>query len=181
MEGLGSFERANLYVALHIYFRWIAEGGGEPPIEVINFYESLGVQLPTEVPDDVAEYVRHFRAGSCRTDLNPAARSNLQNHLTAFYNSAGYVSTEPADSLLAITAFAARLAIDAYTAQMSGAWNVKDLERRLHRFVNTHLLPTLRVVRPPREEFCRAIDGLTRLLSEDVRTLASKFTRVASR
>ena len=74
--------------------------------------------MPRRVSDETAEYVRGFRAGSLRTDLNFAARANLPHHLTAFYNMAGYSTEEPADSILTMTAFAARLAIDAYTAHI---------------------------------------------------------------
>ncbi len=177
MAELDPFERASLYVSIHAYFIWLAEGAGEPPIEVLEFFESLGVRLPKEVPKAVADYVRSFRAGVSRTDLSPAARANLQNHLEAFYSSAGYVSTEPADSLLAMTAFAARLAVDAYTASIKGDISADKLERQLHRFINTHLIPTLKHLKPTEEELTHAIDELTRIVSEDAGILASRLSR----
>jgi len=177
MEELDPFERASLYVSLHAYLRWLAEGAGEPPLEVLNFFESLGVRLPAEVPETVAEYVRHLRAETCRPDLSPAARANLQNHLAAFYSAAGYVSTEPADCLAAMTAFAARLAMDAYKAYIRGDTGAEKIERCLHRFINTHLIPALKHLKPTEEVLAHAIDGLTRIVSEDAGILASRFSR----
>ena len=177
MEALNPFERASLYVALHTYLRWLAEDGGEPPIEVINFFASLGLQLPKEVSDNAVEYVRRFRAGSCRMELNPAARANLQNHLTAFYNSAGYVSTEPADTILAITAFTAHLAMDTHTAHVVGDGGADKLEQQLHRFISAHLLPTLKHLRPPEKRLADAIEELERLVGEDARALSARLSR----
>ncbi len=177
MAWLDPFERAGLYVALHAYIAWLAGEADRLPSEALNFFESLGVELPREAPEEVSDYLRRFRASTHRTDLSPIVRTNLENYLKAFYSSAGYSSSEPADSLLTMTAFAARLAIDAYDAHVRGDEETDGLERRLHRFVNTHLLPSLRAVRPPGEEFARAVEELTRLVGEDARTLASKFSR----
>ncbi len=178
MAELDPFERASLYVSIHAYFRWLAEGAGEPPIEVLEFFESLGVRLPKEVPKAVADYVRSFRAGVSRTDLSPAARANLQNHLEAFYSAAGYVSTEPADSLLAMTAFAARLAVDAYTASIKGDMSADRLERQLHRFINTHLIAALEHLEPRDQSVTGAIKKLAQLVRDDASALATKLSRV---
>jgi hypothetical protein len=180
MAELDPFERASLYVSIHAYLRWLAEGAEEPPIEVLEFFESLGVRLPAEIPEAVADYVRSFRAGVRRMDLSPAARSNLQNHLEAFYSAPGYVSTEPADSLLAMIAFAARLAIDAYTAHIKNEEGAEKLERLLHRFLNTHLIPTLKFFKPPEKEVADAMEQITQLVVEDTRYLASRLSRQTS-
>jgi hypothetical protein len=82
MTELTTFERASLYTALHAYLSWTANGEGEPPVEILNLFESLGIVLPRKVSSETAEYVRGFRAGSFRTDLNPTARANLPHHLT---------------------------------------------------------------------------------------------------
>lgn len=177
MEELDPFERASLYVSLHAYLRWLPEGAGEQPLEVLNFFESLGVRLPAEVPETVAEYVRHLRAEMCRPDLSPAARANLQNHLAAFYSAAGYVSTEPSDSLLAMTAFTARLAMDAYTARIKEDPSSDKLERQLHRFINTHLIPVLQHLKPPEEITAHAFTELTRLISKDAKSIAAQLSR----
>jgi len=180
MEGFNSFERAGLYVSLHAYLSWVAGGGGGPPVEVFNFFESLGVELPREIGRETSEYVRNFRAGDARDDLNPVARANLPNHLAAFYKASGYVSTEPADSLTTMTAFAARLAMDAYTAHVRGDGEADRVERQLHRFIQTHLLPTLEHVKPPGKVFEEAFDGLVRIVRLDTHFLAERLSRQRS-
>lgn len=175
MAGLNPFERACLYVSLHTYFSWLANGGGEPPVEVLGFFESLGVELPRKVSEETAEYVRGFRAGAVRLDLNPAARANLQHHLTAFYAASGYVTTEPADSLLAMTAFAARLAIDAYTAYVRGDGSADRLERQLHRFVATHLILALEHVKTT-DQATKSVEKLTSLVRDDAAALKARLS-----
>jgi hypothetical protein len=180
MTELTTFERASLYTALHAYLSWMADGNGEPPVEILNLFESLGIALPRRVSDETAEYVRGFRAGSFRTDLNFAALANLPHHLTAFYNVAGYSTEEPADSILTMTAFAARLAIDAYAAHIKNEKGAEKLERLLHRFLNTHLIPTLKFFKPPEKEVADAMEQITQLVVEDTRYLASRLSRQTS-
>jgi hypothetical protein len=177
MTELTAFERASLYTALHAYLSWLAEGEGESAVEILNLFESLGIALPRRVSDETAEYVKGFRAGSFRTDLNSAARASLPHHLTAFYNMAGYSTDEPADSILTMTAFAARLAIDAYTAHINNEEGAERLERLLHRFLNTHLIPTLKFFKPPESEVADAMEQITKLVVEDTRYLASRLSR----
>jgi hypothetical protein len=86
---LTSFEKASLYTALHTYLSWLAGGEGEPPVEILNLFESLGVVLPRKASGETAEYVRGFRAGVCRTDLNPAARASLPNHPSSLLQHGG--------------------------------------------------------------------------------------------
>ena len=174
---LNPFERAGLYVSLHAYLSWVAGGGGEPPVEVFSFFEALGIQLPREISRETADYVKNFRAGVSRTDLSPVARASLPHHLTAFYKSAGYLSTEPADSLSAMTAFAARLAMDAYTAHVRGEGDAEGLERKLYRFVNTHLMPALEYLKPEEPAAAEAVKALTELIKEDAETLKAKLSR----
>jgi hypothetical protein len=106
-------------------------------VEILNLFESLGVVLPRKASGETAEYVRGFRAGVCRTDLNPAARASLPNHLAAFYNMAGYSTDEPADSILTMTAFAARLAIDtsqhtSKTMEAQKGWSASSTDSSTH-------------------------------------------------
>ena len=178
---LTSFEKASLYTAIHTYLSWLAGGEGEPPVEILNLFESLGVVLPRKASGETAEYVRGFRAGVCRTDLNPAARASLPNHLAAFYNMAGYSTDEPADSILTMTAFAARLAIDTYTAHIKDDGSAERLERLLHRFLNTHLIPTLTHFKPPEKEVADAIEEITQLVVEDMRYLTARLSRQTPR
>ena len=176
MTELTAFERASFYTALHAYLSWLADGKGEPPVEILNLFESLGIALPRRVSDETAEYVRGFRASSFRTDLNLAARANLPHHLTAFYNMAGYSTDESADSILTMTAFAARLAIDAYTAHIKNEEGAERLERLLHRFLNTHLIPTLKSFKPPESEVAEAVERIAQLVAEDTRYLAARLS-----
>ncbi len=176
MTELTAFERASFYAALHAYLSWLADGEGEPPVEVLNLFESLGIVLPRKASSGTAEYVRAFRAGRWRTDLNPVARANLPLHLTAFYDMAGYSTEGHADSILTMTAFAARLAIDAYTAQVKNEEGAEKLERLLHRFLNTHLIPTLKSFRPPEKEVADAMERIAQLVTEDARHLVVRLS-----
>jgi hypothetical protein len=177
---LNSFERANLYVALHVYFSWLADSVGEPPVEVLNFFESLGVELPRRVSRETVEYIKRYRAGIFRTDLNLVAREFLKDHLTALYRAAGYVLTEPADSLLAMTAFAARLAINAYISHIKGDKSAEKFERQLHRFIKTHLIPALEHVKPPEKIFSNVVEELTQIIKDDAKLLAARLSRQTS-
>jgi hypothetical protein len=96
--------------------------------------------------------------------------------LTAFYNVAGYSTEEPADSILTMTAFAARLAIDAYTAHIKNEEGAERLERLLHRFLNTHLIPTLKFFKPPESEVAEAVERIAQLVAEDTRYLAARLS-----
>jgi hypothetical protein len=176
MAELTAFERASFYTALHAYLSWMADGNGEPPVEILNLFESLGIVLPRKASSETAEYVKGFRAGSFRTDLNPTARASLPHHLSAFYNMAGYSTEEPADSILTMTAFAARLAIDAYTAHIKNEEGAEKLERLLHRFLNTHLIPTLKLFKPPEREVADAMERIAQLVAEDARYLAARLS-----
>jgi len=177
---LNSFERASLYVALHVYFNWLASGVREPPVEVLSFFESLGVKLPRRTSKETAEYIKCYRAGIFRTDLNSVAREFLKDHLTALYRAAGYVSTEPADSLLAMTAFAARLAINAYLSHIQGDGSTEKLEQQLHRFIKTHLIPALEHVKPPEKIFSNAVKKLTQIIKDDAGLLAKRLSHQTS-
>jgi hypothetical protein len=176
MTELTAFERASFYTALHAYLSWLADGNGEPPVEILNLFESLGIVLPRKASSETAEYVRGFRAGYFRTDLNPAARANLPHHLSAFYNMARYSTEEPADSILTMMAFAARLAIDAYTAHIKNEEGAEKLERFLHRFLNAHLIPTLKFFKPPGKEVAEAVERIAQLVVEDAGYLASRLS-----
>ncbi len=179
MARLDPFERAGLYVALHAYIAWLAGEADRFPSEALNLFASLGVELLREAPEDVSAYLRRFRASTHRIDLSPIVRSNLENYIKAFYSSAGYSSSEPADSLLSMTAFAARLAIDAYTAHIMGDEADDELERRLHRFIQTHLIPVLQHIDPPGEILAGAIHELKRIINEDANSLAARLSRQA--
>ncbi len=171
---LDPFQRATLYVSLHTYLKFLAEGS-EAPYEVLNFFESLGVNLPHKISHPEGEYLKNFRAGDHRHDLHPIMRAHLVNHIAAFYRSQGYEVVEPADSLTAMTAFAARLAIDAYFAQFKNPDMFSVLERSLHRFAATHLIPALRCVSLPGTLVAYAVQSMTRLLEEDLKTLSREI------
>lgn len=178
MEGLNAFERASLYVSLHTYMSWAASGKEQAPAEVVAFFENLGVNLPTSTSEISAHYLKSFRAGVHRQDINPTARANLQNHLTAFYTSSGYVSSEPSDSISSMTAFAARLAIDAYLSTVrNDDVSAERLERQLHRFLKTHLIPALEHLKPPGEDLAEAVEKLAQLVKEDASALAMQLSR----
>ncbi|AFA40048.1 Uncharacterized protein conserved in archaea [Pyrobaculum oguniense TE7] len=108
-------ERASFYLALFLILR----GDVEP--------RKLGLGA---INCDVSE----IRASLLREDLDPVTRSLLPKAIAQFYENYGYeVAGEP-DSLLAMTAFMAQL------AKMP---TEESLKAQL-RFLNTHLLPTLR-------------------------------------
>ena len=62
MTELTAFERASFYTALHAYLSWLADGNGEPPVEILNLFESLGIALPRRVSDETAETLQIGRA-----------------------------------------------------------------------------------------------------------------------
>ena len=168
---IDAFHRASLYVSLHTYLKCLAEGS-ETPVEILNFFESLDVKLPRKISPAVSEYFRNYRAGAHRDDLQPSMRAHLANHIAAFYRSLGYEVDGPADSLAAMTAFAARLAIDAYFTHLRSPDNALMIEKSLHRFTVTHLIPALLSVRPPDTLTADAVQSVTRLLKDDLKTLA---------
>nr|WP_262373911.1 molecular chaperone TorD family protein [Pyrobaculum arsenaticum] len=78
--------------------------------------------------------VSEIGASLLREDLDPVTRSLLPKAIAQFYENYGYeVAGEP-DSLLAMTAF---------MAQLAKTPTEESLKAQL-RFLNTHLLPTLR-------------------------------------
>ncbi|MEM3032764.1 MAG: hypothetical protein QXF51_01130 [Nitrososphaerota archaeon] len=107
----------------------------------------------------MSKYLRHFRASDARQGLGQAARAHIPLFIKSFIENTGYTSPEPADSPTSMTAYAARLAIDIYTAQLADVEESKKLERLLHRFVKTHLIPALKTCKPSKQSPLRGDSG----------------------
>ncbi len=168
-----AFQRANLYVSIYVMLRYISSGE-EVPVEVAEFLEAVGVEVPKS-DYELVKYIGTLTASAVRTDLPPASRNQLRQHVKAFMTQAGYEVPETADSLLTMAAFAARLAIDAYVKQLTDEREADRLWRLLTRFLNTHLLPTLRLAKPTNQTAAKTLTTLANIIKEDVQDLAKKF------
>lgn len=154
MLELDPFQRASLYAATLTFFEKLANME-RTPTEITAFFESLGVDIPDFSDEDLeqaAEYLKMFRASFMRLDMPPLARANLPFHIKSFMDSHGYTAAEPSDGIISMTAFAARLAIDAYAAHLTDGEQALKLERTLHRFNKTHLIPALANARPQNQK-----------------------------
>ncbi|MCS7127455.1 MAG: hypothetical protein NZ953_03580 [Thaumarchaeota archaeon] len=171
---LDPFQRANLYVSIFTLLQSLAEGS-EPPVEVREFLEALGVEVP-ELDRTVARELGRVAARDVRVDLPEGLRRHLHLHLRSFAERMGYEVPEPADGLINMVALAARLAMDAFTAGAGDAERAEELERALLRFLMTHLLPVLEDLSVPDEGLRRLIGGVVDLIKADVEDLKAKFT-----
>ncbi|MCS7136748.1 MAG: hypothetical protein NZ941_00080 [Candidatus Caldarchaeum sp.] len=167
------FQRPNLYVSLHLLLKSFAEKT-EPPTEVKVFFESLGVKL-TYIDDLSAEYLTNLSATDLRKDLPATSRQYLPSHIKSFIEQCGYIPPSSPDRLLNMTAFAARLAIDAYNMKRFNNGNSIMYEKNLLRFLNTHLLPALENIDSPGEELKKTLAALVYLLRVDRASLLAKF------
>ncbi len=165
-----AFQRASFYVSVYILLRSLADCE-KVPEEVEEFLDAVGVEVP-EPNAELARLIQTLAASNVRTDLPPSSRKQLPHHIKAFMTQAGYESSEPVDSILTMTAFAARLAIDAYIKQLTDDREAERIERLLIRFLNTHLLPTLKHANSALTE------TLTQTISEDAQHLAQKFIKI---
>lgn len=166
-----AFNRANLYVSLHLMLSSLAENK-EPPEEVKAFLDSCGVEVP-RISGSSSRYLANLSATELRRDLTPIAREHLSTHIKAFIEQAGYIPPEPADKLLHMTAFAARLAIDACNKYSLEQEQARKLEKTLLRFVQTHFLPSLENANPP-EDLKNLFQLLIRIVRIDRASLLSK-------
>jgi len=179
MLELDSFQRASLYAAILTFFKKLASMEKTPP-EIMAFFESLGVELPDLSGEDLeqaAEYLNMFRASVVRLDVPPLARANLPFHIKTFIESNGYTADEPFDGIITMTAFAARLAIDAYMAHLTDGEKALKLERILHRFNKTHLIPALANAIPQNQKLHQAIQKIVQLVVADSDMLLKWLTR----
>ncbi|MEM4374371.1 MAG: hypothetical protein QXI97_05170 [Nitrososphaerota archaeon] len=182
MLELDHFQRANLYVSIHIFFEKLATGD-QPPPEVKNLLESLGVELPSFTDEELelaSRYLSSLRASDVRLDLQQATRTHLRLYIKSFIENAGYIVLGPADSITSMTAFAARLAIEIYIDQMTDGKKYQKLERLLHRFVKTHLIPVLTNANPQNKPLSKTVQELAMLLDEDCDTLLKQLTSTGS-
>ncbi|MCS7137096.1 MAG: hypothetical protein NZ941_01855, partial [Candidatus Caldarchaeum sp.] len=170
---LDEFQRASLYVSTYVLFSSIAEGK-TPPQEVEAFFESMGVDLP-QTGAQASEYLRRLKASEVRLDLPATARANLHNHVKVFMAQAGYEAPEPADSATSMAAFAARLAVDAYLASLTGQTRGGQAELKLVKFLQTHLLPTLEKAEVSDENLRHILKTVAELLRTDTNHLTRKL------
>ncbi len=174
---LNPFQRASLYVSIHVLFERLAAKEGIP-VEVRELLESVGVELPSFTDEEleyISKYLNTFRAADVRLDLRPEVNAHLHLHIKSFISAAGYTAPEPVDSLTSMTAFVARLAIDIYTAQLTNSEKAQKLERILHRFLKTHLIPTLTQTKC--KTLTKTIHSITTVLEKDCETLLKQFTK----
>ncbi|MEM2096267.1 MAG: hypothetical protein QXR20_06610 [Candidatus Caldarchaeum sp.] len=179
MLELDPFQRASLYASILTYFEKLANME-KTPTEINAFFESLGVEIPDFSDEDLeqaAEYLKMFRASLVRLDVPPLARANLPFHIKSFIESHGYTAAEPSDGILSMTAFAARLAIDAYAAHLTDGEQALRLERTIHRFNKTHLIPALANARPQNQKLHQSIQEIVKMLTVDSSMLLKKLTR----
>ncbi|MEM4560951.1 MAG: hypothetical protein QXS57_05940 [Candidatus Caldarchaeum sp.] len=183
MLELDSFQRACLYASILTFFEKLA-GMEKTPPEITAFFESLGVELPEFRGEDLeqaASYLKMFRASVVRLDVSPQARAHLPFHIKSFMDGHGYTAAEPFDGIISMTAFAARLAIDAYTAHLDDGEKALKLERILHRFNKTHLIPMLANARPQNQKLHEALRRIVRLVAEDSGMLLKQLTSTKNR
>ncbi|MEM1946860.1 MAG: hypothetical protein QXG69_01490 [Candidatus Caldarchaeum sp.] len=174
------FQRASFYAAILTFFEKLVNEE-RPPYEITAFFESLGVELPDFSGEDLkqaSEYLKMFRASIVRLDISPVAREHLPSHIRLFMESHGYTAAEPFDGIISMTAFAARLAIDAYTAHLTDGDKALELERTLHRFNKTHLIPALANTKPQNQKLHQAIQEMARLVAADSGVLLKRLTQV---
>ncbi|MEM1943890.1 MAG: hypothetical protein QXO30_07095 [Candidatus Caldarchaeum sp.] len=178
MLELDPFQRASLYASILAFFMKLAGMERIPP-EITAFFESLGVELPEFDGEDLeqaASYVRMFRASVVRLDVSPQARAQLPFHVKSFMEGAGYTAAAPFDGIISMTGFAARLAIDAYAAHLEDREKALKLERMIHRFNKTHLIPMLANARPRNQKLREALQRIARLVEEDSGMLLKQLT-----
>ncbi len=134
------------------------------------FYLLVFLVLRGEVPprelglEELGCDVSKILASEVRRDLDPVTRSLLPKAIAQFYENYGYEAAEAPDGLVTMVAFMAQLARnpapDSLKAQL--------------RFLNTHLLPTLKYA----AELCPALQHLYELLLEDAKMIKSILIHV---
>ncbi|MCX8201907.1 MAG: hypothetical protein N3H84_07395 [Candidatus Caldarchaeum sp.] len=167
-----AFHRASFYVSLHVLLKSYAEKT-EPPHEIKAFFEGMGVELAS-VNEVSAEYLADVSASDLRKDLPFIARQHLPSHIKSFIEQSGYTPPDSAEKLLNMTAYAARLAIDAYNDHLRGE-HAYHYEKILLRFLHTHLLPALQNLNTTDENLNKIIAQLVRLLQIDRAKLFARF------
>ncbi|MEN3047183.1 MAG: hypothetical protein ABDH63_00140 [Candidatus Caldarchaeales archaeon] len=170
---LDSFERANLYVSVFSLLQSLAEGS-DPPVEVRELLEALGLEVP-EFDREAARELGRVTARDVRADVPGGLRRHLHLHVKSFAERTGYEVPEPADGLINMAALAARLAMDAFAAEPEDVKRSEELERALMRFLQTHMLPALESLSVPDAGLRRLIGEVVALIRADVEDLKAKF------
>ncbi len=128
------------------------------------FYLSIFLILRGELPpsklgldNDVDCDVTKINASEIRKDLDRVTRSLLSKALAQFYENYGFEAEERPDNLVTMVAF---------MAQLARIESEESLKGQL-RFLNTHLLPTLKYA----VEICPSLRQIYEILAEDAKTL----------
>lgn len=110
--------------------------------------------------------VKALKASLLRRDYDPVTRSLLSKAIASFYEQAGFEAIEDPDSLITMMAFMAQLAKQ----------NNFDSLKVQHRFLRTHLIPTLSYA----VEKCSGLKPLKDIVIEDAENLKQILIKGAS-
>ncbi|MFN3804665.1 MAG: hypothetical protein ACK4SY_06390 [Pyrobaculum sp.] len=137
-------DRALIYLALVAYF----------------YDGSVREVLREEVGVDMSNCdLSALRASLLRKDYDGVTRSLLPRVLTEFYENCGYTPAGEPDSLVTMLAFMAQLAVRPDTLKIQ------------HRFLNVHLIPTVRFA----VEICPGLKPLLEILEEDLEVVRGQL------